>query len=190
MRKARAKKPVTLGKRKGKKRSDMRWIAPDGSVFDSRFEYEVYKAGVDAKVPIRRTTKGKPDGAGSDTVSYWHPSRGGSCRACGSAEVGTSRSFTADILYSPSLQDDKSADKADSGSGSAPFYIDAKGYLRAPKRSLLRSLVKTRKDFALRLILQRDFPISKVSRISDWIRKYLKIQFAVWNGKWPTKWES
>lgn len=182
-----AVKKKTVGKRVGTKRRDMRWITPEGT-FDSKFEYEVYKAGLDAKIPIRRTTKGKPDTAGSDTVSYWHPSRGGACRSCGSTEVGTLRSFTADLLYDPALLRPQSGNKGDTSDQSPPFLIESKGYLRSNKRSLLRSLVKARKDIALRIILQRNFPISKKSSITDWVRKYLKIPFAVWNGKWPVSW--
>jgi hypothetical protein len=35
-------RPVTAGKRVGHKRSDMRWIDPEGTTWASRFEYEVF----------------------------------------------------------------------------------------------------------------------------------------------------
>jgi hypothetical protein len=182
------KKKVTAGKRGGTKRRDMRWITPDGQEWDSKYEYEVYKAGIDAKLPIRRTVKGKGNSTESDTLLYWHPNRSGSCFACGSTETGSTRSYTADLFCNTSLHSAKSGNKDNHGAGLSGYYVDAKGYLRPNKRALLRSLVKARKDIDLRILLQRDFPVSKVSRASDWIRKYLKIKFAIWNGKWPTEW--
>lgn len=180
-------KPATLGHRGGTKRRDMRWISPNGEVFDSKYEYEVYTAAKQALLPVRRTTKGGADTPGSDTLSYWHPVRGGSCRSCGGADTGTLRSYTADILYDTDLLPARSESEKSKGERSR-YYVDAKGYLRANKRSLLRSLVKARKDIDLRFILQRDFKVSPTSNASAWIRRYLKAPYAIWDGKWPTEW--
>lgn len=166
----------------------MRWIAPDGAVWDSKFEYEVYKAAKDAKLPVYRAVKGTPDGAESDTVAYWDSLRVGSCRACGSSDVGKLRSYTPDILHSPGVSRKRPQDQSEERRTSS--YIDVKGYLRADKRRLLRALVKARKDINLRILLQRDFTLSRTATASSWIRKMLKIPYAIWDGKWPDKWEN
>lgn len=171
-----------------KKRTDYRWIAPDGAIWDSKFEYEVYESARLALLPVRRTRKGRPNSPDSDTFSYRHPVRSGSCGVCGSLEVGTARSYTADLLYSPNSFPAKHDDGEAETRPFEEYFVDAKGYLRASKRALLRSFIKERKDVNLRIILQRDYRISGTSYASGWIKKYLKIPYAVWKGNWPTAW--
>src|SRR5579885_1009284 len=51
----RGEKISPLGRRIGTHRRDMRWEAPDGSVWASRFEYEVYRGLKESGVAVRRT---------------------------------------------------------------------------------------------------------------------------------------
>lgn len=180
------KKPAIAGKRMGTKRSDTRWIEPDGEEFDSRFEAQVVNSARLAGVLIRRAIKGTPDTPGSDTVAYRHKtSRGGRCAVCGSSDVYTARSYTADLLLDTALLSKEHSDKDHKAGEPARSHCDAKGYLRANKRSLLRSLHKARPDLDLRLILQRDYRISKTATISSWCNRVAKIPYAIWTGSFP-----
>ena len=176
----------TLGTRVGKKRSDMRWLDPDGVEWDSRLEYEVYAAAKLAGVCVRKCQRGKPGESGSDTFEYGHsPGRGLKCRVCGSDQVSQSRTYTPDILhYSEVLP--AGSEQVYSPGRSDNYYVDVKGYMRANKRSLLRSFCKARPDIALRVILQRDYRLSKTATISQWLSKTLRVPYAIWNGRWPT----
>ena len=168
-----AKQPVTYyGKRAGSKRSDFRWESPDGELWDSRYEYLVYVAFRQAGKAIRRCTK-------SDTMAFTLPIRSATCRACGSTEVGQRRTYTPDFHVA-------SEDPQHPALG---YYIEAKGYLRAKERALLRSFYKANPDAGVRFLLQRDFPATKRSSITTWFGKFLpKSQVAVWSGAVPEGW--
>lgn len=158
----------------GTKDRDMRFRSPDGQEWASRFEWLVYDAYQRAGYACRRTIKGS-----SDTLSYNESVRGATCDSCGKAEISKPRTYTPDLFF------------AERGAGvEAGSYIEAKGYLRSPQRALLRAFCKTRKDVALRIIYQRDFPVSKSSTISSWTNRYLKVPYAIWNGKPPTEWKT
>ena len=175
MSKKKSKPKAKLGKKVGTKRADMRWQSPDGDIWDSQFEYKVYKAGIHAGIRLRRCVKGRE----ADTISYRHSIRGASCQDCGSDRVGSARQFTPDLFVYTGLPD-----RPEDG-----FYLEIKGYLRAPKRALLRSLFKEKQDLDLRFILQSDFKVSKSLRFSGWITKFLPgSRWVVFNGTWPTTW--
>lgn len=179
------KKPVTAGSRVGTKHSDMRWQAPDGTIWASRLEYEVYEEARRSGEPVRRCVPGTPDK--SDTFSYWHSGRSLTCKTCGSAEVGSLRRYTAD-LFQDSSSCKRAGDEGNQEAQSNGYYVDIKGYLRGPRRTLLRSFCKRRPDVDLRILLQRDFKISKLTTAAGWINKTLKIPYAIWDGKWPRTW--
>jgi hypothetical protein len=179
------KKIPTLGTRVGHKRSDMRWLAPDGVEWSSKFEYEVYAAAKLAGVRVRKCQRGKPGESGSDTFEYGHsPGRGLKCRVCGSDQVSQSRSYTPDLLHDPEVLPARS-EQVYSPGRSEHYYVDVKGYMRANKRSLLRSFCKARQDIALRVILQRDYRLSKTATISQWLSKTLRVPYVLWAGRWP-----
>ena len=160
------------GERIGTKRSDMRWKSPDGEEWDSRYEYSVWCAFKAKGYKIRRCDK-------SDTFSFTLPIRGASCRACGSAEVGQQRHYTPDFHVTP----------PDKEPGSFGYYVEAKGYLRAKQRSLLRNFHKENPDSGVRYLLQRDFPISKRSSVTAWFSKFFKKSIiAIWDGSVPKVW--
>lgn len=175
-------KAVTPGSRTGTKRSDFRWTAPDGQVWASRFEFEVYTQLKEQGYAVRKTTK-------EDSLPYTSTVVGGKCLQCGSGKVAQEHTFTAD-LFVGSIQGDGGNNGGDRGSGDrrdagkdvpAGYYIECKGYLRASRRSLLRSFRKAQPDIDLRLVIQRDYPVGKGS-LTDWATKYLKVPVCVWKG--------
>ena len=144
----------------------MRWRDPTGEEWDSRYEYTIYAAYKASGKDIRRTEKG-------DTFSFTLPIRGGTCEACKSAKVGQRRTYRPDFFVSTSRDDP-----------TAGYYIEAKGYLRAKQRSLLRNFYKANPDIDVRYILQRDFAATKRSSISQWFAKFLpNSKVSVWKGK-------
>jgi len=168
-----------VGHKKGTKRSDKHWVDPEGAVWDSRYEYLVYKGFQDAGAKVRRTTK-------SDTFSFTLPIRGASCASCGSAKVGQLRHYTPDIHVTPR----NSKHKAEC------YYVEAKGFLRAKQRSLLRAFYKENPDSSVRYVLQRDYPTGAVSKrtgqrssIIKWFNKYLpNAKVIEWKGNPPEDW--
>lgn len=145
--------------RVGKKRSDRRWQSEDGTVWDSRFEYEVYEHLRAAGVNVRKCGKG-------DTISYTEPRRSSQCLECGSNEVVQLRTYTSDLLVRQ-------------GDGSE-YYIEVKGYFPAAKRSLLRHLIKARPDVNIRFVFASNAkaPGSKL-RYAEYCAKYFKVPCVV-----------
>jgi hypothetical protein len=171
------RKPVAYyGKRAGTKRGDRHWLDPDGNKWDSRYEYLVYRAYKDAGKEVRRTDKG-------DTFSFVLPISRGQCGACGSTQVGQLRTYTPDIYVSSSSKEHEAVG----------YYVEAKGYLRAKERSLLRAFYKAHPDAPIRVLLQRDFPCGAASKrtgekscITQWFAKFLpKFKVALWQGAAP-----
>lgn len=170
--------PVTPGQRVGTKRRDMRWEA-EGQTWDSRLEYEVYRVYRDAGYDIRRCTE-------QDSVRYTRPVRNGLCNGCGSNEVDSVHSYTADFFVSANQ---KATGQQPSGNATpvaaAGHYLEVKGYLRADRRSLLRALRKARPDVDMRLIAQRDYKVTRTATLTQWARKYLRCPSALWTGAVP-----
>jgi len=165
-------KPAIAGSRVGTKRSDTRWEA-EGEIWASRFEYLVYRALKDAGHDVRKTVP-------EDSMVYHHPVKNGRCTECGSAACVTERRYTPDLYVRPARSQEAS-------SKHGGYFVEAKGYLRADKRSLLRSLRKARPDVDLRLLVQRDYKVGRGSLVS-WAQKYLKVPVAVWDGNLPEDW--
>jgi hypothetical protein len=178
VRKRRFSKAGVLPGRIGTKRSDRRFRAPDGSEWDSRFEWQVYDALRRSGVDVERCEKG-----GRYSIAYTQRLGNSACIACGSTEVGKQRRYTPDLFHHAKKRD--AAEGADAG-----YRIELKGYLRAEERSLLRALCKARPDLDLRFIYQRNWTVSRKSGLTiiDWTKKFLKKPCAVWTGKLP-KWE-
>ena len=175
---ARSRKPAavskTPGTRVGTKRRDMRWRAPDGTEWDSRFEYEVFLAYTAAGFQTRKATE-------QDCVTYSRPVRNGVCRKCGALEVATQHRYTPDLFVIP-----PHAGKRGGMAQLGPFSLEVKGYLRAERRSLLRALCKAQPNLHLRLLVQRDYQVTKSLSLTEWARKFLHIPVAVWTGQPPS----
>lgn len=168
MRKRKAKTPAIEGERVGTKKSDTRWKAPDGTIWASRFEYAVYSTLKEKGYDVRKTDK-------QDTMAYTSRVDSGRCRKCGSSCVVTERHYTPDLYIGP---------RPGQTTG---FYLEAKGYLRAQRRSLLRAFRKTGPACDLRMVVQRDYKVGK-STLVGWASKLLKVPVTVWNGDLPHDW--
>lgn len=171
-----AVRQTTPGKRVGTKRSDLRWRAPDGVVWSSRYEYELYLELKEQEHNVRKTTE-------KDSMGYASPVRSGRCLQCGSSEVVQQHVYTADLF----VDKEGGPNKSKHSSGDGDYHIEAKGYIRAPKRALLRHLRKTRPDVDLRFVVQRDYRVTKQATITEWARKYLKVPAIVWAGRGRSK---
>jgi hypothetical protein len=171
-RKARKKyaKPVILGERVGTKAKDTRWLAPDGTVWASRFEYQVYSVLKDKGYDVRKTTE-------QDRQAYTAAVRNGKCTQCGGVAVVSQHTYTPDLFVRT----------GQAGGIDRGYYVEAKGYLRGDRRSLLRSFRKTGPAIDLRLVIQRDYPVGK-STLKDWAERLCKMPTHVWNGDLPTEW--
>ena len=166
----RRKPKPSVGRHIGKKRKDMRFEAPDGEVWDSKFEWQVAEGAKRAGVRLLRADKR----GGTDTISYFHQVRGTSCQDCGSDRVGKIRGITFDLL----MPDWHPLGKENGG------YLEVKGYMRADKRSLYRSLFKEKTDIAACIIIQSDYRVGK-GTFSQWITKHLHIPVFLWRGEFP-----
>lgn len=162
----------TPGKRVGIKRSDLRWQAPDGTIWSSRYEFELFLQLKEQGYNVRKTTE-------KDSHSYTSPVRGGRCLECDSCKVVQQHSYTPDLFVGEEGRSDKPTDP----SGYRDYLIEAKGYLRAPRRALLRHFRKARPDLDLRFVVQRDYRVTKHATIVEWARKYLKVPIVVWPGR-------
>jgi len=119
-------------------------------------------------------------------MAFILPIKGGKCGDCGSTEVGQQRTYTPDLYVDPDHTKRKTIG----------YYIEAKGYLRAKERALLRAFYKAHPDSAVRFLLQRDFPsgakskvTGKRSSITQWFRKFLpNAKVEIWNGQPPKGW--
>lgn len=182
-RRAPAKKPAVAGQRVGTKRSDMRWLAPDGTVWASRFEYAVYSKLKERGYDVRKTSE-------QDRMAYASPVVSGRCLQCGTDRVVTERHYTPDLFVVPRRADEASRAgliEDPTSPGRYGYYLEAKGYLRSERRSLLRAFRKTGPRCDLRLVLQRDYPVGK-STLSGWATRLMKVPVHIWDGDIPESW--
>ena len=159
-----------MGHRVGTKKRDMRWQSPDGVIWGSRFEYEAYLDLKNQGVNVRKTTE-------EDTFEYAEHIGSGRCLSCGSTSVIKPRTYTPDIVANPDRPDRR-------------YYVEAKGYLRAESRSLIRAFHNSRPDVPLRFIIQRDYRVSTTLSFVQWIERYLKgVKVHVYGHKLPEDWK-
>lgn len=158
----------------GKKRSDRRWVDPDGTVWASKFEYQVYAKLKSLGYMVRKCEQG-----GDDTFVYYTDVKGGECSGCGCTEVVQRRTYTPDLH----LTTDPDVDGPDDGPRGK--YIETKGFFPASKRSLLRAFRKTGPNIDLLFLAERDNWVTKgKSKMSDYFKRYIKdVPFAVWDKK-------
>lgn len=166
----------TSGRRVGTHKRDMRWQDPQGNLWDSRYEYELFTY-LKAKdgLYVRPTTE-------QDSFRYTSPVRSSICTVCGSDRVAKNRSYTPDLFVN--TKDDRGLARDPSG-----YYVEAKGFLRKDRRALLRYFRKARPDVDLRLVVQADNRATKQLRVVEWAKKYLKIPVAVWRPGMELVWQ-
>lgn len=159
-----------IGRKLNQKRSDFHYTDESGEVWDSRFEYLVYKGCKDAGFNVRRSVQ-----RGTDTIPYTRTLPRASCQDCGSTRVGETRRITFDLFV----------DNTDSERKENSYYLESKGYMRAPKRSLYRSFFKEKgSDVSVRFIIQSNFRVGKGS-FGEWINKHLRSPWFLWRGTYP-----
>lgn len=137
--------------------ADRRFVDHEGIQWDSKYESAVYWHLRGLGIPVRKCEKG-----GSDTFRYTSSVVRGRCMECQSGNVVQERTYTPDLY----------ADMASSAHAGG-YYVEAKGYWNAPKRNLLRSVVKANEDLRLLFIFQKDLWVTKgKTKYSDYIRRY------------------
>lgn len=159
--------------RVGRSRSDRRWEAPDGQVWASKFEWEVFDALQRAGVSVRKCDSG-------DTVTYYQARPNVRCLDCGSSNCSQERTYTPDLFVIP-----KSG--SDNGGG---YFIEVKGYFRDEKRALFRCLRTSRSDIDLRCVFAADHWVTKgKTRLSAYFDRYVKnTPYHFWDGTLPETW--
>lgn len=160
--------------RVGNRRSDRRWKDPEGNIWPSKFEWEVYDTLLRSGVNVRRCDK-------SDTITYYQPKPNVECLDCGSSRCSQTRTYTPDLHIT-----------TEGGGGhSHGYYIEVKGYFREEKRRLFRCLRQSRKDIDIRCVFASDHWVKKgKTRLSDYFSKYVKnTPFCFWNGDIPGDWK-
>jgi hypothetical protein len=169
------RKAVIAGKRVGTKSRDTRWLAEDGTIWASRFEYAVYSTLKDKGYDVRKTCE-------QDRMAYASVVANGRCRGCDSTDVVAERHYTPDLFVVPKRSRPGSGVEDPTRPGTWGYYLEAKGYLRAERRTLLRAFRKTGPSCDLRLVVQRDYPVGK-STLTGWANRLLKVPVTVWDGK-------
>jgi hypothetical protein len=155
--------------RKGRfsnKRSDKRFIAPDGTVWASKFEQEVYVGFRSVLGPrVRPTVKGS-----SDTIPYATAVRTAKCLECGNQRVVQSRTYTPDL-------------HVDSSSGE--WWVEAKGYFQPSKRTAFRGFRTwpDTRNIVVRFVLERNNKATKSLTMLEYFQRYFKgVDVIVWKG--------
>lgn len=98
------------------------------------------------------------------------PPRGAKCGDCGSSKVSVPGSYTPDFKVQ------------------GRFFVEAKGYLNAPKRTLMEAFRKSNPELDLRFLFAQDNWLThkKKTRYTDWA-KQIGVKSAVGN-KIPEGW--
>jgi hypothetical protein len=160
-RKARLSQRAVGGERVGSKKRDMRWKAPDGEIWASRFEYEVYCGFVSSGLAVRRARSPQ------DSFSYDDPVRSARCVECGGGRVVKTRKYTPDLFV-------RTAPSGVAAREAEGYYVEAKGFIRPGSRRVLRSFRAARPDVDLRIVVQRDYKVTRSMTLTQWIARYLK----------------
>lgn len=150
--------------------ADRTFIDEDGESWDSTYEHDVYRGLELLDVSVRRCIKGS-----SDTISYTSEVRQGVCMDCQSTKVVQERTYTPDFcIYA----------EGDDGEPRVVF-VEAKGYWKADKRRLLRSVLKSNPHLNLLLVFQKDGWVTKgKSKYTDYAARYLKsARCLVWDNR-------
>jgi len=151
---------ISSGLRLGKGR-DMRWQTPDGKIWASKFEADVYGWLQSRGCVVR------PAESGRDTVAYTTNVRDASCAGCGGRKIVQGHTYTPDLLTSDAWP-----------AGAGPVYWETKGYLRPKDRRILRGVHKAGVLPSLFLLLQREHAAT-----IKWATKFLKgWKLGVWTG--------
>ena len=149
---------MTKGKRVGSKRSDRRWEDPEGGLWDSKFEWEVYLGLRNNGYRVRRCDE-------SDTFAYDTRVAKGRCLECQSDAVVQGRTYTADLFVVEHKE----------GVARGRYLVECKGYFPAAKRSLFRAVASQLPDVDLRIIFESNRRLrgTKMTPV-EYIHRYCK----------------
>ena len=157
---ARRKLPPCPGERVGTKRSDRRWKDEQGRIWDSQFEYRVYRALSSAGYRVRRCDE-------SDSIVYGTRVKEGYCLDCGSGEVIQGRKYTADLYVMGNV----------SSNDEECYQLELKGYWKKPSRNLFRSVAQRAKEegISLRIAFETNNTLSGTTMTPvEYIHRYCK----------------
>lgn len=128
----------------------------DGNEWPSKWEWQVFDHFRRAGSHVERCDE-------RHSISYCEPKPNVKCLECGSSQCGQDRYYTPDLLVVPK---DKEL---------GAYYVEAKGYFRAEKRTLFRCMRKSRPDVDLRVVFEADHWVTRgKTRISDYFNRYMK----------------
>lgn len=167
MRRKKTAKLITPGQRTGKKKSDFRWTAEDGTIWGSRFEFEIFSTLQAQGYAVRKTDP-------QDSMGYTSRVVGGVCTQCHSGQVVQEHTYTPDLFVDTSNKPGRPDANVSPG-----YYIEAKGNLLPRRRSLLRAFRKAQPNVDLRFILQNRGRAGKRSLL-EWVQTFLKVPVSVW----------
>ncbi len=149
-----------------KKRKSFTYTAPDGSIWDSAFEFKVFTAYQQAGYPIYRCG----DKGQDFQLQYTQKMKSCFCKECGGEEIYSRHFYTPDFYLLI---------------GNELVFIEAKGYMRAQRRSLMRAFCASRNDVKLLFIAQRDYKVTKKLTLTEWACKFLKCESFVFSPPKP-----
>jgi len=152
-------KKQRVGRKFAQKRSDKSFTSPDGQLWDSKYEHDVYVAIKGTGADVRKCDK-------SDSFCYHEPKKGGKCLACGSGDVVQER------IYTPDLHVCTPPNGTDGGSS---FFIEVKGYFRQQRRALFGHFLKSNKDVDIRILFEHDGKATAKFTYSEYVERYYKI---------------
>jgi hypothetical protein len=129
------------------------FTAPDGSKWDSEYEFKVATVLADAGIHVDRTEKP------GDTLAYTTPVPRAYCLECGHTKCAQDRKYTADFRYASSSEQGFS-------------YIEAKGFFRGNKRTLFGHIVQSLDADQLITVFQSDYKtgLIKTPGIVAWVQ--------------------
>jgi hypothetical protein len=128
----------------------------------------VYKGARDAGLEVTRNDV---------PIPYARSLPRASCQDCGSDKVGETRRLTFDLRVN----------HRDSAGQESVYYLEPKGYMRGPKRSLYRAFFKEKGEaISVRFIIQSNFKVGKRT-FGEWINKHLRMPWFLWKGTFPTE---
>lgn len=157
--------------RVGSKKSDRRWKAPDGSLWDSKVEWNVYDTlRKQEDLEVRRCDE-------RDTLSYTTPVRSGRCVVCGADGVVQERTYTPDLCVR-------------SRESGHTVLLEVKGFMHSSRRSQLRAAIRQNPDADVRFVLQSKYTkATKKLKLYQYIDKYMKVPWIIWEGEYPDAWK-
>lgn len=152
-----------------RRHNGQRWTAPDGTEWDSIFEWQVFQGFKEAGLDIRKCDE-------RDTISYGEQKQGVRCMECGSSRCVQQRRYTPDLLCV--------REGGSSHEHGSEYLIEVKGYFRREKRTLFRSMRNDQPHVDLRVVLASDHWVTKgKTRITDYLERYVKnTPYFIWNG--------